>query len=189
MAVSEVSICNSALVKVGAERIIALSDQNERARLCNEQYAKHRDELLRSHPWNFALVRVALSPDGTTPVFDWDNRFALPSDCLRVLKTDLGDDEGAAWKVEGRFIVANTDVLNIQYIQKVTDVSKFDPVFSEVLACKIAADISFSLVQNAALKDLLVKEYERKFSLARSFDAQEGQGDRVYADGWLNSRY
>jgi hypothetical protein len=188
VAVSEVSICNSALVKVGAQRIIALTDSNERARLCSEQYVKNRDELLRSHPWNFALKRVALSPLDPVPLFDWDNQFALPIDCLRVLRTDLGDDEGGAWKVEGRYLMANTDTISIQYIAKITDPTKFDSVFTETLACKIAADISYSLVQNVALSQKLEATYESKLRMARSFDAQEGQGDRVYADSWLNSR-
>ena len=42
---TEVSICNSALIKVGAERITSLSDSNKRAQLCSEQYSKMRDEV------------------------------------------------------------------------------------------------------------------------------------------------
>ena len=47
MASSEVAICNSALIKIGAAEITSLSDVNKRAQLCNEQYSKLRDELLR----------------------------------------------------------------------------------------------------------------------------------------------
>lgn len=63
MASSEVAICNSALIKIGAAEITSLSDVNKRAQLCNEQYSKLRDELLRSHPWNFAIARKVLSLD------------------------------------------------------------------------------------------------------------------------------
>tara|TARA_R100001530_G_scaffold114015_1_gene80959 strand:+ start:206 stop:1021 length:816 start_codon:yes stop_codon:yes gene_type:complete len=63
MASSEVAICNSALIKLGAAEISSLSDTNKRAQLCNAQYSKLRDELLRSHPWNFAIGRKVLSLD------------------------------------------------------------------------------------------------------------------------------
>jgi hypothetical protein len=187
MATTPVSICNSALVKIGAERIVSLNDSNERARLCNEQYEKNRDDLLRSHPWNFAVARVELSASVDAPEFGFAYKFQLPSDCLRVLGTDLG--KYASWKIEGRFLHCDFSEVKIKYIQKVTDTSKFDMNFTETLSAKIAADICYSLVQSVTLRDQLQKEYVSRLRDARSFDGQESQGDRVYADGWLDSRF
>lgn len=186
MATTAVSICNSALAKVGAETIISLTDNNERARLCNAQYEKNRDDLLRSHPWNFATRRVELAVLNTTPEYEFDYQFQLPSDCLRVLETDLPKDMD--WKIEGRYILCNTNELRIKYIAKETDAAKFDSNFVEALASKIAADISYSLVQSVTLRDQLIREAQDKLRYARSYDAQESRGDRTYADTWLNSR-
>lgn len=61
MATDAVAICNSALLKIGTEKITSLSDNTKRAIICNEQYAKIRDQVLRAHPWNFAIKRVTLS--------------------------------------------------------------------------------------------------------------------------------
>lgn len=186
MVTSEVAICNSALAKVGAQRILSLDDNNERAKLLKEQYEKIRDELLYSHPWNFATERASLAPSNVAPKFDWDYQFPLASDVLRVYGTDLPKTE--PWTVEGRMFMCNYDTVQIKYIKQVTDVSKYTPGFVEVLALKIAADIAYSITQSATLASTLNDKYEKRLREVRSFDAQEGAGDRVYADSWLNSR-
>lgn len=187
MASSAVDICNSALVKVGADRIISLTEDNQRARLCNDQYSKLRDDLLRAHPWNFAIKRVELAASSTDPEYDYTTAYELPSDCLRVLGTDLSDDDD--FKIEAsRRVLCNSSSLKIKYIAQITDVGYFDSVFSECLALKIAADIAYSLSGSAALSELLYKQYKDKLSEARSFDAQEGSADRIISDEWLNSR-
>ena len=52
------AICNSALVALGASEITFLTDDNERARLCNRLWPTVRDMVLRAHVWNCALKRV-----------------------------------------------------------------------------------------------------------------------------------
>ena len=82
---TETSICNSALIKIGADRINSMTETNRRAQLCNEQYSKVRDEVLRSHPWNFAITRAEFSQLTTTPSFGYNYEYSIPSDCLRIL--------------------------------------------------------------------------------------------------------
>jgi hypothetical protein len=186
MATTPVSICNSALIKVGAETILALTDNNERARICNSQYEKNRDELLRAHPWKFATKKISLAPLLQPPEFDYDYAFPIPADCVRVLETDL--PRGMDWSQENRKILCNSETLTIRYISKDISTADYDPQFVEVLASKIAADICYSLVQSTTLKQLLIAEYQEKLAGARTFNAQESRGDRVYAEEWLNSR-
>lgn len=67
MAVTEVSIANMALSRVGQHnQIAALSDSNEAARQCNLHYEPARDALLRAHPWNFAIKRTKLITSAET---------------------------------------------------------------------------------------------------------------------------
>jgi hypothetical protein len=54
---TEVDIANQALNRAGAEKIIALSDQTKNAIAANRFYEITRDEVLRIHPWNCAIVR------------------------------------------------------------------------------------------------------------------------------------
>lgn len=188
MATSSVVICNSALVKVGAERINSLSDSNQRARLCNERYDPLRKETLASHPWNFALKRTTPSVDGTAPDWEFTKRYALPSDCLRLLKTNLDylDD----WVVENGYILTDQSDLSLLYIFNQTDTTAFTPVFEEALAFRIAIDLAYNLVKSTTLADSMLKGYDRWIRLARSFDAQEGQSvRRVEANEWYDARW
>lgn len=187
MALSETAICNSALSKLGAERILSLDANNDRARLLKEQYPIIRDEMLFGHPWNFAIKTQELALLTTTPAMDFDYEYQLPSDCLRVIGTDcIG---ASPWKVQGRKILCNYATLIIRYITNDQAYLEAPPAFTEALSAKIAAEISYSIVQNASLKETLMRDAEFKLRMARSFDAQESVGDRVYADSWLNERY
>lgn len=184
---SAVQICNSALAKVGAGRITSLDEESTESKICSEQYDKVRESLLASHPWNFAIKRAELSLSIDEPTYEFESQFQLPADCLRVLGTDQCDDV-PVWKVEGRYLLANDSTMNIKYIKNESDVTKFSAYFSEALAAALAADFAYSLVQSTSLRDALIKDADLKLRFARSYDAQEGGGDRVYATSWLSAR-
>lgn len=198
MAISDTSICNSALIKVGADRIIDLNEDNKRARICKEQYPKLRDDLLRSHPWNFAITRKELALSATyTPPYEFDNAFVIPSDCLRILDNDLNEPIGIGevhWVVETdpntnqRVLLCNSSTVIIKYLKRVGE-AFFTDDFAEVLATLLARDISYALTQNASLTQLLDEGYKAKLRDARSFDAQEGSVKQVQADDWYLSRF
>ncbi len=186
---SETQIMNSALSKLGAERISSPDDQNNRARLMKAQYPILRDAATRAHPWKFATTYVELAEISPTPadIFDFDHVFQLPIDCLRVIKTDLCPED--EWEeIKGRRIACNVSTLFVKYISKVTDVTKFDDDFVEYLALMLAADTAYAITQNATLQGLLEQKAEKKLKEARSFNAQIGSVPKVYADEWLNSR-
>jgi hypothetical protein len=186
VAASETDIANSALAKLGADRIVSLNDDTREARLLKEQFGKVRDDLLRSHPWNFAIERTSLAALTSEPEFGFTYEFQLPSDCLRVLEIEDFDSE---WQKEGNKLRADTTPLNIKYVKRTVEVGKWDANFCEVLAAKLAADIAFAVTQNASLKKQLNDEYMQKLREARSFDGQEGGVRTVYAKKWLNARY
>lgn len=183
---SEVEICNSALIKVGANRIVSLSDDSKEARLCNEQYSKVRDELLRSHPWNFAMKRAELGLLDEEVEFEFTNAFQLPTDCLRVIKTE---DSRIVYRIEGRKIITDETEFKILYIAQITDPTTFDPMFKETLATRLAVDLSYALSESASLTERLMKSYLTLLKDARSIDGQEGTPEDVEVNEWLDSRF
>ena len=182
---SEVDICNLALNEVGESSIIDLSEDSKAGRLCNQFYALTRDMILRSHPWNFAIKRVELAQLTDSPVFEYDNLFQLPSDCLKVLKTD---DEFDIFKIEGRQLLSNNAIVKILYTSRVEDTTQFDSLFIETLYLTIAGKVVFNLSDNNALSTTLFAKAEAKMKQAKSMDGQEGIVDVVEADNWTNSR-
>ncbi|KKN75859.1 hypothetical protein LCGC14_0375670 [marine sediment metagenome] len=83
--------------------------------LCIRYYDQARDEVLKSHLWNEAMVRVIILQDATDPVFGYDRRYSKPSAALRIVSVDdsLGSDQRNksqginAWEVEGEYILSN----------------------------------------------------------------------------------
>lgn len=182
---TEIGICNSALLKLGADRITSLSENRRPAILCNEQYPKMRQEVLADHPWNFALKRVELATLDTTPAFEFDYALQLPADCLRVLKLDHPTLD---FRVEGRSLLVNETSVNIKYIYDVTDASVFSPLFAEALAARLAADLAYPLVQSNTLHEQMMVYYEKLLRKAKAADAQEGKAEPLMYNTFLNAR-
>lgn len=190
MASTETSICNSALAKLGSEPILSLDDDNFRARLCKQQFGILRDEVLESHPWNFAIRRkqIAAVSGFVDPQGEFSYSFQLPSDCLRVIRADR--DSEILHKIESDRLLANDEDVRIQYIALVTDVSKWSRNFREVLAWRIAWDLAYAITQSLNVAQNMQAAYELALRRARSYDAQEGSiGNKIQADTWINSRF
>jgi hypothetical protein len=185
---TEIEICNSAIAKIRGRRILTLDDDSTEARLCKDLYPRIRDRLLRAHPWNFAIERRQLGLLSAEPLYGYTAQFQLPSDCLRVLGTDLNDDED--WVQEGKKILCNRTELNVKLLVKVTDAEQYDAMFCEVLAYMLAAELAYPLTQGTSLAEAMEAKALKILQEARSFDAQEGGSTEVVgATSWLYSRF
>ena len=163
-----------------------MSESTRSAVLANTIFETLRDEVLRSHPWNFAIKRVILSPNSTTPEFDWLYTFDLPSDLLRVWEVYTDDIEYA---IEAdRVMVSNETEMDVVYIYRNTDPSQWDTMFAEALAWRLAMDLSYALTQSISLGQECERKYKEQMALARSVDGTEGVLRRLIADDWTTSR-
>lgn len=187
MATSKVQICNSALIKIGVEKISSLSETSKAAVLCNEQYDKIRRKVLREHIWDFALKRQNLSKLASNPLFDYEAQFQLPTDCIRPVTTQLGTQTD--FVIEGKYLLINSSTCKLLYVRDEEDVSYFDTYFEEALAYWLAADLAYPLRQDLGLSDRMFAKAEQEISRARSYDAQQGRLSKLLQeDVWLDSR-
>lgn len=189
---TEVSICSNALRRLGDSPITSLTEDSERARLCNAFYEPSRDAILRSHTWNFAINRATLAKLSSAPAFEYAFQYALPTDpfCLRVLKMEFEDYE---FKIEnlagqGRVLLTNEGEANIIYIARVTDPSLFDSMFVDVLTAKLAVDLAYPVTNSTTLQAQMQKLFERKLSDARSLDSTEGTTDSLISNVFTDFR-
>lgn len=189
MAITQVGICNSALAKVGQAPISSLTQETRAAQILNSIWDLVQDELLASHPWNFALKRAALTPTSDTPAYEFDYEYDIPNDCLRVLESETDfTASGVDWMVEGRKILTNEETLNIRYIYRNEDFNSWSGPFAEVMAWRLAQDIAFALTQSTEREKSCAEQYQRALSLARSTDAAEGIMRGLIADEWTSAR-
>ena len=189
---TEVSICSNALRRLGDDPITSLTDDTERARLCNSFYADTRDAVLRLHPWNFAITRASLAKLSTAPAYGFANQFALPTNpyCLRVLGMEYED---YIFKVEnvathGRVLLTDEATANIIYVARITDTNLFDAMFVDVLTQKLAVDLAYPVTNSTTLQTQMQKVFEKKLSEARSIDGQEGFMDDLVSDTFTDFR-
>lgn len=157
-ALSETRICNMSLSDLGAKRINNFeTDDSKQAILCRLHYEPTRDALIRSHWWRFARARATLSQDTTDPDFEWDNQFILPNDYLRF--RSIEEESGYTSRsrrhaIEGDRFLTNFSTVNMRYIRRVTDVTKFDPLFVQVLVLQL----DLKLITGLAKTDTKLKE-------------------------------
>lgn len=188
MAATETTVCNQALSKLGARRIIELDEESPEARACRLHYVETRDEVLRHHRWNFSIRRAELPQLSEPPLYGWAFQYQLPVDCLRVLEVngwEIGQ-RPSSWEVEGRKLLANEEPVKIRYVSQVTDCNLFDAIFVEALALKLAAKLALPINGSSEMAEQFLTEYIKiTGSLARRTDAFEGQLSRRPA--WMNS--
>jgi len=189
---TEVSICSNALRRLGDDPITSLTDDTERARLCNAFYQDSRDLVLRSHPWNFAITRASLAQLSDTPAYGYNYMYALPTDpyCLRVLEMEYAD---YIFKIEndatnGRVLVTNESTAKILYIARITNPTLFDSMFVETLTSKLAADLAYPITGSVQLQGQMEKMYRDKLSEARSVDGMEGFVDDLVSTTFTDFR-
>jgi hypothetical protein len=185
MATNDVAICNAALSKIGVPSISSLSDSDSISTQCNLRYGPVRDWLLASYPWNFAIQRSSLTADATDPEYEFEKRFSVPANCLRVLELE---DNSYDYKIEGGFILTNQDSIKIKYIAKITDTTTHSPGFDELLALYLAKDLCVKLVQSVSLRRSLLQELNIQIRDIRSIDAQEGKPRQFDVNTWTNAR-
>ncbi len=189
MAVTQISICNSALAKVGQAPISSITQETRAAQIINSIFSLIQDELLACHPWNFALKRATLSPTSTTPDFEFTYEFDIPSDCLRVLETETDTTMiGDSWVVEDGKILSNDDEVSIRYIYRHENYNAWAPMFAEVMAWRLAQEIAYALTQSTEREKTCEASFAKALSQARSMDGAEGVLKGVITDEWTQSR-
>lgn len=190
MGMTAADICNQALARLGAEKILGLEDGSKGARFCRLFYEQTRDEVLRSHPWNFAMKREVLSRLADEPMFDWSRRYQLPGDFVRLVQLNAYGEAEAARnsEIEGSTLLCDEETAQIRYVCRVEDAALFDPLFVEALAVKLASKLAQPLTGSRNLGAEILQEYERVTApLARRVDSQEDRPRKKQP--WVESAF
>ena len=176
---SRIAIANLALTGLGADRIVSLDENTENARRINAIFELCLEDVLRSHPWNFAIQRQQLAKLSTTPAFGYELEYLLPGDCLRVLEVSDGTTIRTDFKIENRKLLTDYDGVFIKFIGKVTDPTQYTSQFVYVLASRLAAELAYAITNNKTTAEMAYKIYEQKLQIAKEADAQESDSTYV----------
>ena len=176
---SRVSIANLALTVLGADRITSLEDNSENARRMTAIYDSCLEDVLRAHPWNFAIVRQQLALLASTPAFGYDYEFQIPGDCLRVVEVSDGTNLITDFKVEGRKILCDNNSISIKYIGNVTDPNQYTSQFIFTFSSRLAAELAYAITNNKSTADAIMQIYQTRLQNTKEIDSQESSSLNV----------
>lgn len=177
-------LCNNALLSLGGNVITSFSDLTAEAKLCSAFWAKAVDTVLRLHPWNAAVKRAQLTPDVTTPVYEWLAAFSLPSDLLRILDLD-GVTE---YKSEGGKILCNESALNLRYVYRNDNPAGWDALLSQAMTSYLTFMLAYPLTKSNTTRTEQWKLFTELLRTARNVDAQEEPGEELGDFPFINVR-
>lgn len=188
MAYSEAGIVNLALYLLGSVGTIsALNDGTPNAVRALVVYEYIRDEVLEAFPWKFSKARVELAADATAPACGYEYRYALPSDCLKILEItdDLSKKNTIKYEVESGYVLTDYDNtaqgLFCLYIKKVIDPTQFSPSFINVLAYRLAEELALAVVNDKQIASGMGEKYRDALLRAKGVDVREGYVEDVAA--------
>ena len=182
---TKVSICSNALLMLGSPAISSFDDGTDISGLVSNIYEESRDSLLRSHLWNFAIKRVQLASESTTPVSGYAYQHALPADCLRLIEVeDIRD-----FTIERRKVLTDESPINIKYVERVTDVSLYDASFIELLQQKIIAEIAYTITKSETKSQNEMQKFAAMLRQARFIDSTEDPAPQFDRSIFLTTRY
>ena len=200
MVASKTAVCNLALdILLQAPLTNVDTDNTPESRWFVRNYDQVRDAELRKHAWHFAIRRVNVTVDATAPSHgDWLYRYAYPSDCMRILPPRY-DGKFEAYPIPheveadssgNRWLYTNqTTPLELRYIFQITDVTKFDPLFVDALAAKLAMKGAHRFTGKQSMIETASGMYAEAIAEARRANAIEGIPERPYDDDVIEARY
>ncbi len=176
---TDINLCNAALVKLGALPITSFDDGDAAAEICRTLYAVVTDAALTSHPWSFTLKRATLAPLDGRPLVDFGRRFGLPADFLRAIYVD---DRGSSprYAIIGAELQTDSQAVVLTYQFRPAEAS-FPPFFRAALVARLAAEFCLPITESTsraeALDRLAERDLERAWAVDRSQDTPPLIGD------------
>ena len=199
---SVVDICNLALARLGDNATVASIDPPEgsaQAEHCARFYAIARDSLLEMHAWKFATRRVQLAKL-TVPSWDWSFAYAEPTGALKLLgvlsATASNDDETQSYEAESdtngtAIILTNQEGASLRFVARVTDTTKFSPLFVDALAWLLASYLAGPVLKGdagAAMAKACLQSFLLAFSNAKVSDANQRRVRSEHTPDWIAGR-
>jgi len=199
---SDVDICNLALARLGDEATVTSIKPPEgsvQAEHCARFYPLARDCLLQMHPWTFAVREQTLAPL-TLHVQGWTHCYAQPADTLTVLavlpvhnmqpaaRTTFVTQIDATGQT---VILTNEPNARVRCVARITDSTKFSPLFTDALAWLLASYLAGPVIkgdEGAAHARACLQGFNATFAQARLADANQRHVVPEHKPAWMAAR-
>lgn len=194
---TKIEIVNLALYKLGERQPLANLDGTDPKTLaCVAAYPVIRDALLTSFPWPFATSSVTLM-EAAEEFPKWVYAYVHPASALRVLRVYCDNTQGGrseAFMVQAtpngarRRILANIRPAYCDYTVAVTDEAVFPPLFCDVLAYGLAAELAMPLTSDPDIFKAVEDTYNRRLANAATMAAREAHVETPAPSRYMEAR-
>lgn len=199
---SEVDIVNTALSRLGDEATVSSIDPPEgsaQAEHAATFYPIARDTLLEMHNWRFATKRATLALTTAEP-YEWTYAYALPSGMLKSLAvlpaTGSAEDDGHDYDQQldedgNQIILTDLEDATLRYTAKVTDTTRFPPLFTDALGWLLASYLAGPILKGDAGKaeaKACLAHFRMAYSLAIESDANQRRVKPTHTPSWIGGR-
>jgi hypothetical protein len=182
---SIVAICSNALTLLGEQTITSLTDGTTRANLCNAHFPSVRDETFEELKPNFAKALIKPPKDITVPTFKWEASYTLPSDFITVVEVL---PRRIDYEIVGLQLFTNANGVEIIYIRREADTTKWTSLFASAVMYKLAMRLSIPLKNDPNVLKMMTELYEVTRRRAMIEDAQQEPTKPLDADDLLLAR-
>lgn len=201
MAHSEISICNRALLMLGASAITSLADETDAASICNTVYGALRDATIAGHPWRFAMEKAVLTREAVTPPNEWTYQFAIPPTALNgtvnaIFESATAQTAVVDYEIFGRKILSDLPALWADYMVRAPE-ANWPDTFALFMVYALAADIAYAITDQTGVAERMhEKAYGSpgegglggQLAVALATEAQSAGSIGVEADAFVNAR-
>lgn len=168
--VGKVEIINIALARLGESPIQSLTENSVPASMASLLYDSSRRSTLRDFNWNFAVSMARLARVVSSPV-DFRFAYALPSDCLRVIRLR----GGVPFSIRKDRLLTDAESVELEYVMDVTDEAMFDSKFIEAMSYKLAAELAMPVKGSSELMASYSNAYSNFIRQAAAESAGESR--------------
>lgn len=200
---SVVDICNLALSHLGDRATVASIDPPEgsaQAEHCARHYPQARDTALQEYTWGFSTTRRALA-QMTSPVPGWSYAYALPADALIAFEVlpegsmttigKIGFDMEADDLTGLPLVLTQEPNAVIRYGRRITDASRFSPLFVDALSWLLASKLAGPVVKGKAGADQAARcyqIYQQILAKAATKDANQSTTSQAFVPSSIAAR-
>ena len=170
MAETDVSLCNVALLSVGADEINSFDDNLREAKLCKSIYPIIRETLFQEYPWKFATGLIDLGgPLVAPPLYGYTNAFQIPASVMRIWSLEDNTDD---YKIRGKQL--HTDKTTARILATFAPVeADFPAYFKEIIIHRLMMRLALSLHEDKDKYTILAQAERIIRATARNLDSQQ----------------
>lgn len=184
-----VQVANKALSLVGGELIISFDDDTTEAIVVKAAFDMVRDKVLEDRQWTFASSRMKLTPDAIPPDFGYTYRFLIPSNVIRIFNADkLSGNNDLMWEREGDYILCDSAEIQIKFVERIDDVSKWTPSAVDCFSYLLASEIAMPLTESTEKVAMYANMYSDRLVDAGATDGSQGRAEQLRSRALMRGR-